>query len=124
DARHLPGEIYTSEEIAALEKARIFIRHWLCVGRVEELPNPGDYLTTRIAGEPIVIARDKSRVVAYLNMCLHRGVEIAAGCGHADEFLCPYHSWCYDVGGQLTGAPYMKQSTADLSDKRLPRLRS
>ena len=31
-ASQLPGELYCSEDIAALEKDRIFMKTWLCVG--------------------------------------------------------------------------------------------
>lgn len=124
NARYLPGNIYTSEEIARLEKTRIFMKHWLCVGRAEELSNPGDYFTMRICGEPIVVARDeKDGIVAYMNMCRHRGVEVAFGSGNAKRFRCPYHSWTYDAGGRLLGAPLMKETGIDLSNCNLPRLK-
>ena len=47
-ARHLPGHVYTSPDIYRLEKERIFMRDWLCVGRMEEVENPGDYMALRI----------------------------------------------------------------------------
>ena len=39
----LPPAAYTSPELHALERERIFRRSWLCVGRDEYVPNPGDY---------------------------------------------------------------------------------
>ena len=57
-ARHMPGYIYTSPEIFRLEKEHIFTRDWLCVARVEEIERPGDYLTLRILGEPLILTRD------------------------------------------------------------------
>jgi Rieske 2Fe-2S family protein len=65
----------------------------------------------RIAGEPLVIARDQAGTLhAYYNMCVHRGVEVAQGCGNAKAFKCPYHGWAYDLAGRLSDAAYMKES--------------
>ena len=73
-ARHLPGDFYTSHETYELEKERIFQKDWLCVGRVEEFEKPGDYLTLCIADEPIVVVRDEeSQLRAFYNVCRHRG---------------------------------------------------
>ena len=59
-ARHLPGHIYTSPEVFEREKRQIFLKDWLCVGRVEELEKPGDYLALRVVNEPVVVCRDRS----------------------------------------------------------------
>ena len=106
-ARHLPGDFYTSPEIQALERERIFRREWLCVARVEELESPGDYRTMRIAGEPILVCRAKSGALhAFFNVCRHRGTEVVEGSGNRQSFQCPYHAWTYDLEGNLLGAPY------------------
>jgi choline monooxygenase len=124
-ASHVPGDVYSSPEIAAREKQRIFLKDWLCVAREEEVAKPGDYMTFRIMGEPIVIARDEDGVVhAYANVCLHRGVELAFGQGNTTEFRCPYHAWVYDLKGQLRGAPFMKQSVGfDVPEVKLRRVK-
>lgn len=115
-ARHLPGEVYSSPEIYALEKEKIFMKYWLSVGRAEELPNVGDYFTFKVMNESIVVSRPTpDKIVAYMNQCLHRGVEVAEGSGNAKEFSCPYHAWLYDVGGNLVLAPGMKASEVDRS---------
>jgi choline monooxygenase len=124
-AHHLPAEVYVSPEIQQIEKAQVFMKHWLCVGRVEELPNKGDYTTLRIADEPIVVARDaEGAIVAYSNMCLHRGVEIAYGEGNARRFTCPYHAWTYDTGGTLIVAPLMKEAGIDVAGRCIPRIKT
>ncbi len=58
-ARAMPKSVYTSPEFADAELQHIFAKDWLCAGRAEALPNPGDYLTMQIAGEPIIILRDR-----------------------------------------------------------------
>jgi phenylpropionate dioxygenase-like ring-hydroxylating dioxygenase large terminal subunit len=125
EASHAPGALYASKEFYRLDVEKLFMRDWLYVGRVEELPNPGDYMTMRIAGEPIVIARTREgELAAYYNMCVHRGVEVAEGCGNARGFKCPYHGWTYDLSGRLTGSPYMKESAGfDSTAERMRPLR-
>ena len=111
EAQHLPPHIYNSPEVYAREKEEIFMKDWLCVARVEEIDNPGDYMTRRVIDEPIIIARNEiGEINAYANVCKHRGVEVASGSGNLKEFSCPYHGWLYNLDGFLIGAPYMKEA--------------
>jgi phenylpropionate dioxygenase-like ring-hydroxylating dioxygenase large terminal subunit len=121
EASHAPGWLYASPDVYRLEVEKLFMRDWLFVGRTEEVANPGDYLSLRIGGEPIVIARAADGVLAaFYNMCVHRGAEVAEGCGNARAFKCPYHGWIYDLSGRLTGAAHMKESAGfELSGQRL-----
>ena len=124
-ARHMPGDVYTSSEVYNLEREQIFMRSWLCVGRVEEIPEPGDYYASRIMGEPFLVVRgDDGNINAFSNSCRHRGVEVAKiGRGSVKQFSCPYHAWTYDLRGKLLGAPRMHETQADLSQCALPALR-
>ena len=121
-ARHLPGEFYTSPEIYAREIEQIFMRDWICIGRVEQYPNPGDYRALRIAGEPVLVCRDQTGTLrALANVCQHRGVEVVQGEGNAKEFSCPYHAWVYGLDGGLVGAPYSREVVDfDFKSCRLP----
>jgi len=111
EARHTPGFIYSSPEVFAREKDRLFMKDWLAVARVEEVANPGDYLTHTVMGEPLVVARDpKGQLSAFYNVCRHRGVEVVSGAGNARKFSCPYHAWTYDLTGKLIGAPFMREA--------------
>lgn len=111
EASHVPGAIYHSSEIFALEKERIFTREWCCVGRSEEIANPGDYMAIRLLNEPIIVTRNaQGEVRCFANVCLHRGVELAQDCGNTTTFSCPYHAWTYDLDGRLTAAGFMKES--------------
>ena len=103
---HLPGYVYTDPEIFAREVENIFMKEWLCVGRVEEFEKTGDYLAARIVGESILVCRNRAgHLNAFRNMCRHRGVEVAPlGQGNASRFSCPYHAWTYNLEGQLIGA--------------------
>jgi choline monooxygenase len=119
-AHQMPGQIYTSTEVYAAEKEQIFMKTWLCVGREEQVANPGDYFTGEVMAEPYVVTRNKQgKIHVFLNMCRHRGVPVAEGAGNARGFSCPYHAWYYDLEGKLVAAPLMEKCDVDLVDCRL-----
>lgn len=115
-SRHLPAECYASNEVYQLEKANLFSKEWIIVGREEQLQKAGDYFTLRLAEEPILVTRGKDgKVHAFFNVCRHRGVEVAFRSGNRKNFSCPYHGWVYSPEGQLLDAPLME--AADGFDK-------
>lgn len=120
-ASHVPGCLYTSEEVFQIEKERIWMEDWLCLGRIEELENPGDYMTFRILDEPVLVCRNEAgEIHAFANVCAHRGVEVAEGKGNVKEFSCPYHGWLYDLNGNLRAASYMRKAEGfDIAKCRL-----
>ena len=76
------------------------------VGYVSELPRPGTYCTKTVMGRSILLTRAADGVVrAFENVCLHRQSRITDGCGAARRLACPYHSWSYDLNGNLAGVP-------------------
>lgn len=125
ESRHLPGWFYTSPALFQHEIDTIFMKEWLCVGRLEEFANTGDYAALRVAGEPLLVCRDGTgKMNAFRNLCRHRGVEVATGRGTLNRFTCPYHSWVYDLDGKLAGAPHTKElANFDIANCSLPRIR-
>jgi Rieske 2Fe-2S family protein len=112
-AHTLPREYFTSADILAQEMDRIFLRRWLCVGREDRIPNPGDYFLQPIGKESVIVLRDRAGGYrAYYNVCRHRGTRLCeAETGRFSETIqCPYHAWTYSLDGRLIGAP----STGDL----------
>lgn len=112
-SRTLPREHYTSETIHAEEREKIFARGWNCVGRASRLANSGDFITVEIAGESLIVVREKSgRLNAFFNVCRHRGTRICVEAdGHfPDSIQCPYHAWTYGTDGGLIGAPHMQET--------------
>jgi choline monooxygenase len=106
----LPPACFTSEEFLELEQEEIFRKEWICLGRVDEIPKRGDYFTTELIDEPLIVVRGKDDEVRVLsNVCRHRSSVIAEGEGNAKNFVCPYHAWTYATDGQLLRAPYMDQ---------------
>jgi Rieske 2Fe-2S family protein len=110
-ARTMPGEYYTSPDILAEERERIFAREWSCVGRASRIPARGDYMLRTVAGESLIIVRGPDHGLrALFNICRHRGTRIctAASGRFSGTIQCPYHAWTYTTDGRLIGAPHMQ----------------
>ncbi|MEM7223139.1 MAG: SRPBCC family protein [Pseudomonadota bacterium] len=103
----LPGVAFRSEEFLALEFRRWLSRTWLFVGRGADIPNPGD--GTTVPGLPVFLVRGRDgKIRAFLNACRHRGHRILKEpCQAKRLFVCPYHSWSYDLEGRLVRTPHM-----------------
>ena len=98
---------YVDADRWAQEKARIFAREPQLVGLGADIPAPGDYSAFELAGTPVFLVRGKDGVArGFVNSCRHRGTAIVQGRGTvAGPLMCPYHNWCYDLAGRLTGVP-------------------
>ena len=126
DAYAMPAEFYTSLDFLEEEIEILLRRDWMCVGHVGEVRNPGDFFTTEMLDEQLLVVRDTDDVVRVMsNVCRHRGNRVAEGSGNARKFICPYHTWTYDTTGALKVAPMMKrQKSFDQSKCGLPLFRS
>jgi benzoate/toluate 1,2-dioxygenase alpha subunit len=111
--------VYTDPEIFELEMERIFGRAWLFVGHASQVPNPGDYITTELARQPVVMIRHSDGSIKVLfNRCSHRGAKIAPlRSGNAPRLTCCYHGWTYDSDGTLLHVPVPEGCSAGF-DKR------
>jgi phenylpropionate dioxygenase-like ring-hydroxylating dioxygenase large terminal subunit len=95
---------YSCRERASLERERLFRDQPIFMGLASRLAKPGDYLSEDVAGMPVLMTRGVGgRVMAFANICRHRGAPVAQGCGNARAFTCPYHGWTYDLAGRLLG---------------------
>jgi phenylpropionate dioxygenase-like ring-hydroxylating dioxygenase large terminal subunit len=123
-AATLPPVLYTSEDVLAFERETVFAKEWLCVGRAERIPNPGDWFTVTITGEPLIVLRDKEGEVRCLSaVCQHRAMQVCQGEGNSSTFKCPYHHWIYGQDGRLLGAPAMERTEGfDKSEWGLPQM--
>jgi len=102
----LPAALYTDAAVYEAEPERMFARTWQVAGRHEQAAKPGDYFTTEIAGEPLLICRDgEDKLRAFYNVCRHRAGPPAEGCGSRKVFRCAYHGWTYGLDGRLLNAP-------------------
>lgn len=100
--------LYNDPDIFKAEMDRIFRRTWVWVAHASEIPNPGDFVTTYVGREPVIVSRDrKGEVHVLLNRCRHRAATVCeARRGNAKGFVCPYHGWTYKQDGALRGVPY------------------
>ena len=106
-ASTIPSSWYTNRDFYELELKTVFSRTWQLAGRVDQLSEPGSYVTTDIGGEPIVIVRGNDGVVrAFFNVCRHHAAAVMTEPqGTAAQLRCPYHGWTYSLEGQLKGTP-------------------
>ncbi|MBT4405913.1 MAG: aromatic ring-hydroxylating dioxygenase subunit alpha [Acidiferrobacteraceae bacterium] len=108
-ASNLPSWCYTSQVFYQREVDKIFNHGWHFVGREDELPNPGDFLTYDGIGGPAMIIRNETgQINAFFNTCRHRGMRLLEGSGSIKHIVCPYHSWVYSCEGTLVRTPGMK----------------
>ena len=129
-ATTLPSGAYTSDDYFAWEMDNLFRAEWSAVAHISQLPEPGDFINVEWLGEPLIIIRDKSNDVHVLSrICPHRGMDImppgfghdghgpaeyregGKDRGHSRLLLCPYHSWTFELDGQLKACPEMQEAS-------------
>lgn len=106
----LPGEMFTSSEVYARERERIFEARWLYAGHVSQLATPGAYFLFEHEHESVIVLHGRDgAIAAHHNLCRHRGsrlcLEASGRLGGAIQ--CPYHAWTYELDGALRAAPNM-----------------
>jgi choline monooxygenase len=106
-ASTIPASWYTDERVFQLEQRTVFSRSWQVAARVDQLQKPGDYVTTEIADEPIVVVRGSdNQIRAFFNVCRHHAAAVMTEPhGNAPQMRCPYHGWTYSLEGELKGTP-------------------
>src|SRR5260221_10282490 len=116
-AQTLASRFYTDPSVLEIEKEKIFRRTWQLVGRLQQacgevngvkrtIADPESFFTADVAGEPIVVVRDKEGTLrAFSNVCRHRAGPIALGSGCKNVLRCAYHGWTYTLDGRLIGTP-------------------
>jgi choline monooxygenase len=126
-ATGLPAGVYTSPAFYAAEQAALFDNGWLCVGRADDLPSPGDYLVCDIGAASMVTVRGQDGALRSMaNTCLHRMTRLLSGKGNCrGRIVCPYHAWTYFDDGRLEVAPHMDKVVGfDTTKLRLRELRT
>ena len=106
-ASTIPASWYTDPRVFDLELRTAFARSWQVAARVEQLSEPGRFVTCDIAGQPIVVVRGSDDIIrAFFNVCRHHAAAVVADPeGSAKHLRCPYHGWTYALDGELKGTP-------------------
>ena len=106
-------EAYLSEDYARAERDKLWRKVWQQVGRVEDLPKVGSFLTYDILDDSVIVVRTgPDTLKAHHNVCMHRGRRLVdtpegakSACGHKKSFVCGFHGWTYDQDGACTHIP-------------------
>ncbi|HSE31540.1 MAG TPA: aromatic ring-hydroxylating dioxygenase subunit alpha [Pyrinomonadaceae bacterium] len=106
-ASTIPASWYTNQELYDLELRTVFANTWHYGARRDQLAEPGQYVTTDLAGEPLVIVRgNDNKTRAFFNVCRHHAAAVMTEPeGQAPQLRCPYHGWTYSLSGELKGTP-------------------
>ena len=117
-SKTIPSAWYVHPDFHAFDRDVVMARTWQYVGPAEHVRHHGDFMSDIIAGNPIVVIRDKEgELQAYFNVCKHRGGPLAMEeCGHSKVLQCKYHGWTYLLDGSLRGVPRFDRT--ELFDKK------
>ena len=102
DGLHVPRERYFDRRFFELEKERLWPRVWQMACRLEEIPEPGDFVEYEICDQSIMVVRQQDMTIkAMYNACRHRGTELCKGSGRfpGGQIACPFHGWRWNIDG-------------------------
>ena len=105
----LPAKSYTDTEFWEKECETVLSNGWLFVGFVNEFKNAGDVKPIFIAGKPLLLVKNENNeIAAFHNVCSHRCLKLVNEERNIGKIIrCPYHSWSYDLQGNLKAAPHV-----------------
>jgi Rieske 2Fe-2S family protein len=122
----LPRAAYVDEAFLDRERDGLWWREWVAVGREAQLAEPGDFLSVDLAGERVIVVRDRGGgLSAHYDVCRHRGNRLTTADQRTDPstteapgadgrfkgvIRCVYHSWCYELDGAVRNAPYLGEA--------------
>ena len=123
--------LYTDPALFQAEMSTIFKNAWLFIGHESQLKRPGDFFTTRLGLNQVIVTRhDDGRIYCFYNRCSHRGAEVCQEkSGHCTRFICPYHAWTFGTNGELLSLPLphaygegFRERMSELGLEKVPRV--
>ena len=117
----LPNRHYVDAATYADERERVLFASWAGFGFASDVAEPGDALAVDLAGQPLLLVRDRTGDVrVFVNACRHRGMQLVPETGRVKKLRgmirCPYHSWVYDLDGQLKATPHVGGPGVNMHD--------
>jgi phenylpropionate dioxygenase-like ring-hydroxylating dioxygenase large terminal subunit len=112
-------EIFVSDQVYRDELEKLFPKMWLLIGHESLIPEPGDFFSSRMGAESVILCRDREKKIhVFLNTCRHRGMKVCRyDQGNTSLFTCPYHAWGYSLDGKLVGVPQYNELYKDTLDR-------
>ncbi|CAN7764761.1 (Fe-S)-binding protein [Ensifer sp. NM-2] len=109
EGHSLPAGLYTREDVFEADLEVFFRRHWICIGLECDVPEPGDATVIDIGKTSLIVLRDDDGDIRVMhNVCRHRGSRLLdPGKTIVSKLVCPYHTWTYELTGELSYAPHM-----------------
>ena len=109
ESHGLPNECYMSDDYAKIERKKLFEEKWSVIGAASSTPKPGDIRPFDLLDIPLIVLRDKNnKIRVFNNVCSHRGFKLVQQSENLKKFIrCPYHSWSYDLEGELISTPHI-----------------
>ena len=103
----IPSSWYTNIDLYSLELQTVFTNSWQLAARIDQLERPGQFVTTDVGTEPVVIVRGADNVLrGFFNVCRHHAAAVMTEPeGTVPQLRCPYHGWTYSLAGELKGTP-------------------
>jgi phenylpropionate dioxygenase-like ring-hydroxylating dioxygenase large terminal subunit len=112
--------IFSDEDIYRRELHNVFRKSWLFLATADQIPKSGDYVTTYMGEDAVIVVRDKAgKVHAFINSCPHRGNRVCMfDSGNAAAFTCSYHGWSFNTEGALIGLPFAEEAYHNELDRK------
>ena len=114
-AKTIEPKCYIEEDIFRIESDRVLRSNWISVGRSDDIPEIGDFFTTELIDEPLILVRDsESSVKALQNACTHKWAKLVnCSKGSSKAFVCPNHAWTFGIDGSLKRTPHYNMADSD-----------
>jgi nitrite reductase/ring-hydroxylating ferredoxin subunit len=121
EPHRIPRERYFDRGFYEMEKEKLWPHVWQMACRLEEIPDPGDFVEYEICGQSILVVRQRDgSVKAFENACPHRATQLALGTGRfgGGQIVCPFHGWRWNLDGSASFLYHYEEQAPDCVSAR------
>ena len=79
-------------------------KDWYAICRIEEIKKD-KILLKNILNQEIILWKKNTKIMAWENLCIHRGSRLSLGSIRNGVLKCAYHGWEYGENAQCTKIP-------------------